>query len=408
MNNLEKFRNIKYTTRTACVCCGSKFSKSAIELPDFPITEVYTDTKINERIGYVDQAFHLCEKCGLGQLSNIVDPEVIYGESYFTRTSTSPSAVEALEIFIEFINSIIGDRDIDNIIEVGCNDLFLLEQFKDRADKLFGIDPIFKGIENEVNDEKINVIGDFAENVKFTDLTEKVDIVLCSHTLEHIEEPIKLVKNLLDNSDEDTLHFFQFPSLELLVKYARYDQLFHEHLNYFSLKSIKYFLKELSAELVSYKFNTEHFGTIMICFKKKGGKFLKFDIEESVTENITYENVINQYQLFKDMMQSTNKRLESLSNEKIYGFGAALMLPVQYYYMPALSSIESIIDDDIKKDGKYYLNFPKPVKHPKHINDIGESIVIITAISSRLAIRAITRKLIELKVNEIIVPTNTI
>ena len=63
--------------------------------------------------------------------------------------------------------------------------------------------------------------------------------------------------------------FFQFPGLELLVEKARYDQIHHQHINYFSIKSVCYMLEEAGAEIIDYKFNPFHWGAIMIAFKKK-------------------------------------------------------------------------------------------------------------------------------------------
>jgi hypothetical protein len=84
------------------------------------------------------------------------------------------------------------------------------------------------------------------------------------------------------------------------------------------------------------------------------------------------------------------------------------MLPVLDYYLKRLSEVKYIIDDDKRKDGLYYINLPLRIVSPEKINNIKDSVILITAINSEQAARAIISKLINLKVKQIIVPTNLI
>ena len=195
--------------------CETKLSKPLISLPKFPLTEIFVKRPTHEKVGFVDQEFHLCEKCGHGQLKYLVDPDVLYGSSYKTRTSTSSSAIVAVDAFLSFIRDTTKNRPVKTIFDIGCNDLYTLKKLKPMADKLYGIDPILKGKEKLYQDRKINVIGDFFENVDIKRLGVTLDLVLSSHTLEHIEDPKKLVNRLMNISTDKSMCFFQFPSFQL-------------------------------------------------------------------------------------------------------------------------------------------------------------------------------------------------
>lgn len=405
MIDLNKFRNITFKTRTKCVICDADYSKPIIELPNFPLTEIYTDEKITEKIGFLNQAFHFCKKCGQGQIANIISPDILYGNTYVTRTSTSQSATNAVELFLKFIGEIIKDKPLKNIIEIGCNDLYILKRLRDRAERLYGIDPILRGKENQVNDSKIEVMGDFIENVDFQKLNMKLDLVLSSHTLEHIDDPKKMIKLLVDKADAETLFFFQFPGLESLIINSKFDQIFHQHLNYFSLQSVIYLLEEVGAELINFRVNPHHWGALMIAFRKNKYHLNHQKFKQSIIK-ITEEQILNQYQLFKDSMDLTNRHLLSLKNETIYGYGAALMLPILNYYIKNLSQLKCIIDDDKTKEGLYYLSPNLKINALDKIKDFSDSIILVTAINSKLTLRAITAKMINLNVKDIILPVN--
>jgi len=407
--DISKFKNIPFKKRRHCVVCGQKLGSPVIELPDFPITEIYVKKKINKKVGFVDQNFHFCKNCGHGQISNIIDSEFLYGRWYVTRTSISSSAVAAINVFLEFIDNILKGRPVKNIVEIGCNDLYTLKKLRKRADKLYGIDPILIGKEKQFRDEKIEIIGDFFENVDLKKINGKIDVVLSSHTLEHIGEPKELIQRVIANANSNTLFFFQFPSLEALVQSSRFDQVFHQHLNYFSLKSVVYMLNELGAELIDFKINPYHWGTLMIAFKKKNkNNVVPHDKIANFLIHISNEKILKHYSIFKDCMNITKRQLESLKDEKIYGYGAALMLPVLDYHLGGLKMIKCVIDDDKNKDGLYYLNLPIQIKHLDRISDFKNSVFLVTAINSLQTARAIIKRLIEIETKQIIIPLNLI
>jgi len=404
MTELDQFNNVKIKKRTHCVVCEKKCGTSLIKLPKFPLTEIYVDKKIEPTVGFVDQEFHFCSRCGHGQLINIIDPYILYGSSYKTRTSTSQSAIKAVDIFLEFVNKVIGNRKIETILEIGCNDLYILQKLKDKSNILYGIDPMLKNKYNTFDDDKIKIIGDFIENVDLKTLGA-FDIILSSHTIEHIENPKTMFENLITNSNESTIFIFQFPGLESLINDARFDQVFHQHLNYFSLQSIFYLINRVGGEVIDFNINTYHWGAILIAFKKKGDTKLN-NVTIHDKQKITKKLIKTQYTIFKECMNITSIRLKVLKNETIYGYGAALMLPILGYYINGLLNIKYILDDDVNKKGYYYLNFPVQITLPAEVNNFKNSIVIVTAINSTDSARAIVRKLIDLNIKEIILPTN--
>jgi hypothetical protein len=401
--DLSKFKNINFDRRTKCQVCGQASDSPLFELPDFPMTEIYVDCKVKERLGFVDQSFHLCEKCGHGQIANVIDVELQYGDSeqFYFRASESATGRESADFFIEFLNSVVKDRHFKNIIEVGCNDMYVLNALKSRADQLIGIDPILKKKEKEYTQGNIIAIGDFLENVN---LNDAMDVVLCKDTLEHISEPKQFVKKIVDSAQNETIFVFQFPLLETLLSGCRFDQVFHQHLNYFSLESIIYMLEDLGCQLMDYRININHWGMILIAFKKSKDK-TKY---ASRISKIRRPQVLESYKVFKDNMRVTNDRLNLLKNEKIYGYGAALMLPALSYYLGNdFQTFECIIDDDQHKVGLSYINLPITIKTTESVEDIHESIVLVTAISAINNVRRILVKLAELNPKQIIVPMAT-
>ena len=401
-NLLQLLKNIKYTKRTHCVVCGKKSGPPVIDLPRFPLTEIYTKSLIREQIGFADQEFYLCRFCGHGQIGHVLDQEVLYLDTYHFRTSHSRTASSAIDYFVAFVEEITGDTCFDNVVDIGCNDLYLLKAFKDKAKKLIGIDPVLSKLKNNSPGEQFELIGDFIENVDLKSrLRGKKNLILSSHTLEHLPDPLALLNRLMAESSPETLFCFQFPGLEPLVDDFRFDQIFHHHLNYFSLQSIEHMLGRLGARLIKFRTNLQHWGSYLIAFQKKAGT----KNNGGNTHGIAPKEIEQGYQLFGHQMKTVGAKLKGIKEKNIYGYGAALMLPVLNYHLnDHLSRLKYVIDDDPQKRGYRYINFPVSIRLLKDIPDIRQATLVLTAVATVGNIRTILQKMFALQPRQIIVP----
>ena len=268
MEDIKQLLDIPYKIRKHCAICGLILGEPIIELPDLPLTEVYVKQPIKEKVGFVDQEFHVCGKCGHGQLSYIVDPKALYDRAvYFHQTSHSATARTSIDFFLSFLNKTLKNRVFSSVIEIGCNDLYLLRLLKNRSKQLIGIDPIAPP--EDISADGIQFIKDYVENVDLGKYIKgKSCLVVSVFTLEHVIEPRSLFQQLLEFADEKSLFVLKFPGLETLLDNLRFDQISHQHLHYFSLQSIIHLLEEYGGELLDYEINYHHWGAFVIAFKK--------------------------------------------------------------------------------------------------------------------------------------------
>lgn len=399
--DIEKFRKVPFAKRTHCSICEQKVGEPVISWPKLPMTEIYVDRPLDERLGCVDQYFHVCANCGHGQIANVLDVTLQYGHYRF-RASESSTGRESAKFFLTFLDKVMENRKFKVIVELGCNDLHVLKALKSKGERLIGIDPILKGREKELSEGNISAIGDFFENVA---LERGADLVLCKDALEHVDDPKNFVKKVVDRSSAEALFVFQFPLLETLLAGCRFDQIFHQHLNYYSLNSIVHMLDELGCELTDYTINYNLWGSILIAFKKGRGK------GALETKKIRPADILSKYEVFKSNMSATDRRLSILKEGEtpIYGYGAALMLPLLDYHLKnGLAPLECVIDDDRNKEGLSYINLPVSIRPMGKINNIEDSVVLITAIATLYNMRSMLSKMFALNPKQIIVPINTI
>ena len=200
----------------SCNVCGRGSLEIIFETPLLPLTGIYIRDGSNVSLPNFDQAFMYCMDCGHGQLRNIISPAVLYDDTYTHRTSSSPIATRGNDFFYQQLQKIVKDRRFKSLLEIGCNDLYLINRAQGLAERLTGIDPIWIGQDHELN-PTTRVLGRFVEDIKMgEDITEKPDLILSAHTFEHIQDIYGQLASLVEIAADGCLFVIEVPGFCLL------------------------------------------------------------------------------------------------------------------------------------------------------------------------------------------------
>lgn len=384
-----------------CVVCNGNI-QAVLSFPELPLTGIYSNV-FDSSYPKFDQELMVCSSCGHGQLKFIIEPDYLYGSTYGFRTSESNTASAGSNFFAENLQRLFPDKLFERILEFGSNDGYLINLLKDKGKQLVGIDPAVKV---ESAPENVKLIRGTIEQVDFiAEFGAPPDLVISQHTMEHLENPKKAISVLFKKVDEGCVFLLEFPCLDPLLEKYRFDQIFHQHLHYFSVNSALRLIEEIGAELIDYSFNYNYWGALLIAFRKPVSLKSK-NIASTALSSITAEEIQRRYALFQAQMTITKECcMDILNKMKICGYGAALMLPVLAYHMRTnFDWLECIIDDDLAKDNMGYVNLPVRIHNPKGIV-FEDTAILLTAIDNR---RPIMRRLLGLGPKMIINPLNLI
>lgn len=385
---------------TACVSCGSSDLSRICELPKLPFTALFSAERGVMGTRVHDQAFLFCTACGHGMLERQLAPAMLYGAEYGFRTAESVFGKSGTDRFLSFVRRVWDGGANARIVDIGCNDLSILQAFDAPGRQLLGIDPIWEGREQEVDRRHIRVIGSFFETVDMAGaLGGAPDVVLCRHTLEHVDDPRLFLEKMLAAGSDDTLFIFEFPHLDTLVARYRFDHIFHQHVQYFSKHSFLRLIDSLGATAVAEEENPFHWEAYLVAFRKRtsavGSRALPAAPRQSDIEV--------RLRRFQEKMRLLREVLRDIHTRPLVGFGAAQMLPVLVYHLGnQLFGMETVYDDDPARAGLSYVNLPVRIERLSEGASLNQTAVFLTAPDSA---RAILPRLRTLGAKEIYLPT---
>jgi len=291
----------------------------------------------------------------LVQLSTIVDKEILFPNEYPYTSSTTKILRENFKELYKDCNKIINISSKDLVIDIGSNDGNLLNNFKDRH-RVLGITPEKIG--------KIAIKKGIPTLIKYFDQATanlvlknygKAKVITATNVFAHIENVKQLMGNILKILDRDGVFISESHYLASLIKTVQYDTIYHEHLRYYSLKSLNYLFNKYNLEIIHAKKINTHGGSIRVYAAYKN----KFKINQSVNKILDYEKKYLNWKTFNKFRENVVKSKINLysilkklkeKNKKIYGIGAPSRASTLINYV---GLDENIIECVLEIDGSY-------------------------------------------------------
>ena len=277
-------------------------------------------------------------------------------------TSTSSTAKKYSEIFFSNINKDIKlDKDNDLIIEIASNDGTFLKPFVNNGfKKVYGIDPA-KNISEIANKNNIKTINDywskdFADN--FLKQHGSAKLVFARNVIPHVSELNSVVSGVESILGENGVGIFEIHDANIIFNELHYDSVYHEHLCYFTLKSITYLLNKFNLYPFEIKRSPISGGSFVIYFSKKKQPQSQHLEQEIANEEKTKINDVESWIKFANKVEIHKREIKTIisnfSKKKIIGFGSSARSQTFLNYCGFdHNNIDLIIDNNSLKQNLY-------------------------------------------------------
>lgn len=259
---------------TSCRACGSECISSVFDLGFMKHAGIFP--RHGENLDDHPVGLSFCSDCSLVQMSYSYDLSEMYGANYGYRSGLNASMVKHLKEKVEYLLQF-KCPDVNLVaLDIGSNDGTLLGFYPDKYTKI-GIDPTANKFRQYYQDDVVIIPDFFSSENFFKSGQRKADIITSISMFYDLENPIEFSRNVYESlSDEGIWHFEQSYCKDMIEKLS-YDTICHEHLEYYSLRSIKHLMEESDFKIIDLRFNKVNGGSIAITACKKSNKKYKED-----------------------------------------------------------------------------------------------------------------------------------
>ncbi len=310
-----------------CRSCKSKKISKVSSLGKQTLTGIFPKNKGDKVTrGYLTLV--ICNNCKLLQLENNFNPDEMYGANYGYMSSLNKSMMSHLKLKAINFQKTYKLSSQSYILDIGSNDGTFLSYFN-KSKKLFGCDPTIKKFSKYYRKD-INQIPNFFSANLFKD--KRFDLITSISMFYDLPDPLNFAKEIHSVLSSNGVWHIELSYMPMMLKNLSYDTICHEHLEYYSLRSLKFLLDKANLKIINLSFNQINGGSIALDIAKKKSKFKEIShliswILESEKKN-RYNDIKRQKEFFtqcKNHKYLLKKLLLNLKkqNKKVLGYGAS-------------------------------------------------------------------------------------
>jgi hypothetical protein len=251
-----------------CRSCKSSSIKNVFNLGLQKLSGIFTIDKNQKKLPSGSLAMVFCNSCKLLQLENSFDPDVMYGDNYGYMSSLNDSMMKHLYNKAYNLKKLINLSRGDLILDIGSNDGSFLGFFSKEYVRI-GIDPTIKKLGKLYKKEIKKFPNFFTKQLLESNFKKKIKLITSISMFYDLENPVKFSEDIYDVLEKDGLWHLEQSYMPMMLKNNSYDTICHEHLEYYSLKSIKFIFDVVGFKIIDLKFNEINGGSFALTVAKK-------------------------------------------------------------------------------------------------------------------------------------------
>tara|TARA_X000000950_G_scaffold128688_1_gene160778 strand:+ start:1785 stop:2996 length:1212 start_codon:yes stop_codon:yes gene_type:complete len=352
-----------------CRSCKSKSLTNLYSLGKQTLTGIFPPSK-KSKITKGDLSMVMCNKCRLMQLKHNFDANEMYGDNYGYMSSLNRSMISHLKLKALNLKKKYNFKPSNHVLDIGSNDGTFLSFFNKKF-KLYGCDPTIKKFSKYYRRD-INQIADFFSSNLFN--KKKFDLITSISMFYDLPDPLNFAKEIKSILGKNGVWHIELSYMPMMIKNRSYDTICHEHLEYYSLRSLKYLLDKADLKIINLSFNQINGGSIELDVSRKNAKFkeckhlIKWILNSEKLNK--YNEIIKHKQFFQEC-KNHKVLLKNLltilrkQNKKISGYGASTKGNVLLQYC----KIDSKILNFIAEVNKYKFNKYTPGTNIKIVSE---------------------------------------
>ena len=380
----EKEKNLLLSCyKFDCRSCGNTDLKRVVSLGYQPLANNLINKK-DEKCDLYPLEVNYCNKCHNCQLSVAVDPKKMFSNYLYTSSTSKVFRNHFIEAAKKYIKELKLNKKKSYIIDIGSNDGVALKPFLDSGfKKVLGIEPA-KNLAKLANKNKIKTFNGFLEKKSLKKIKKNADLILASNVFAHSDKLKEMAECMLTLLSKKGTIVIEVQYLMNTLKDLTFDNIYHEHYNYWSLTSLVYFFNQFNAKIYRSERVDTHGGSIRVYIKKDQRVKIENNVKKMLIEEEKYGiKDFKTYQKFGERVYKIRENvLENLKklkdkNQTIIGYGAPAKATTALNFFGVSKEIDFIVEDNKLKHNKFIPGVKIPIKNKSKIKSKDNVLLVL-------------------------------
>jgi SAM-dependent methyltransferase len=339
--------------------------KKIIDLGMHPFADTFIS---EEQYGLSDPVYPL--QCSLnkdtGEIRVCYDTKADERYNLYNYSYTSSNSKFARNHWINYAKEVskkVNLSEGSKVIEIGSNDGFLTKQFKDMGCDVIGVDPshYMAQLAFDLGVKTHSVLFNIANSEQIRSDFGNADLIVANNVFNHSNNAWNFAQGVVNLLSEDGIFVYELPYWYNTIKDKKFDQIYHEHVTYFTVKSSYELLRKVGLEIIDIEVVDYHGGSLRVFAKKCGDVKLNDKVASMIKEEEDFGLFeVDTYKEFMEELHSKrNKFMKDIYDIKsqgysIIGVGAAAKgnTFLNFYNLDS-TILDYVTDASEHKQGKY-------------------------------------------------------
>ena len=357
--------------RTTCRLCDSLELDLALQLRAMPIADGFVPAELKDvPQEHFPLDLFLCRNCGHAQLLDVVDPEILY-RNYIYTTSTSLGLDQHYLQYAADLVAVAQPPPNGLVIELGSNDGTLLLCFQAHGLRTLGIDPA-REVARGATERGVETLPEYFT----TDLARRLrrergpaDIICANNVIANIDQVGDAFDGVAELLAPEGVFVFETGYQLPIVQNLLFETIYHEHLDYHSVKPMQSFCQRHGLRLFAAKHIPTKGGSLrgLVCHANSTraadnsvAELIRLETEAGIHTLAAHHSYVARIEKLKQDLLGLLSNLR-WQGKTIAAFGAANAVTTLTHHFEIGEFISFVVDDNPKKQGTFSPGYHTPV-----------------------------------------------
>lgn len=343
-----------------CRICDSNNLELVVDLGNHPWGNHFLK---KEEIG--TEAFYplrvvYCHQCSAAQLDYTIKKEIMFGDHTYLSGVTKSLDEHFKKMAYEIDQRFFKNLKKKSILDIGSNDGTQLKHFQKLGYEVLGVESS-KTICRMASEAGVPTLHKFFNLETMKEIGKQFDVINAAGVFFHLEELHSVAEGIKTGLKKNGVFVVQFLYMKRIIENTAFDQIYHEHLLYYTLKTIETLLNRHGMEMFDAYLAPIHGGSVIGFITHQGkikpsDRLIAMRKEEGLEKTNTIETYYDFFKRIKKMKKKNLAYLEEAKRKRkrVFGFGAPVKgNTLLNYFHIGPNLIECLVEKNNLRRGLY-------------------------------------------------------